>query len=403
MERTRAHPRRLGPLATAVAMASLLWPATSVAATTLNARGLLDLAISNRGPALESNWFNRGDSPFDAYRLRLFIEGSAGEHFDVFTQFMFNDPSSVRADGAYLSWTPNPDRDLHAIAGKIPWLIGTYAPRTYSNKNPLIGSPLMYQYHTTLRPDQIVPNVDSLLRKAGRGQYGVSYGSGNTFRGMPIVYDACWNFGGMLSGSARPLEYAAGFVSGAPSVMVAGQDVNDGKCVLGRLGLAPHPALRLGVSGAYGPYMYDRLNPQMPPGARATDFNQILGMADLELLVGQAELRAEGYMNVWETPTVGDLEVTGGYVEGRYGLPAGFYLAGRWEAMLFGEVQASSGLERPWNDDVWRYEVGGGYRVNRQVIAKAIFQRTTYEQYYGTEPEREHLDLYAAQLSVSFF
>ena len=50
----------------------------------------------------------------------------------------------TRADGAYALWTPWKSRDLHLQAGNIPWPVGTWAPRKYSDKNPLIGEPLIY-------------------------------------------------------------------------------------------------------------------------------------------------------------------------------------------------------------------------------------------------------------------
>ena len=92
------------------------------------------------------------------------------------------------------------------LIGKIPWLLGTYAPRTYSDKKPLIGTPLMWYYHTTLRYDALPPTTDALLAAAGTGQYGTSYAPGQPPRkGIPVLYDACWDVGVALNGSAQAL------------------------------------------------------------------------------------------------------------------------------------------------------------------------------------------------------
>ena len=67
--------------------------------------------------------------------------------------------------------------------------------------------------------------------------------------------------------------------------------------------------------------------------------------------------------------------------------------------MKFGKIKDSSGANRPWDDDVTRYETGLGYRFDRDILAKVIFQRTLSEG--ANETYRRH-SLVAAQLSVGF-
>ncbi len=101
--------------------------------------------------------------------MRLFANSDLGNGFQVYTQALLSDAAMVRVYGAYVTYTPYPGLDLHVMAGKIPWRIGTYGPRTYSDKKPLIGTPLTYQYHTSLRGDRLVPGADALLSAAGTG------------------------------------------------------------------------------------------------------------------------------------------------------------------------------------------------------------------------------------------
>ena len=409
LPRRRARPwlrLRLRRVAASIFVATSLLPFLASPATgaDVRIRGLLDLVGSNRGVALESNWFNYGDSDLDAYRLRLFAEGAANDRLEVFTQFLYTDAAPARALGAYVSYSPVPDRDLHLWAGKVPWIIGTFPPRAYSNKNPLVSTPLLYQYHTTLRADQIAPTVDDLLSKAGRGQYGITYVSGaGSQRGLSVVYELCWDFGVAALGSLRPLEFAVGATNGTPGRMNSAQDENDGKNFLGRVGLAPIPALRFGVSGSIGPYIPSRLAPQLPPGKSAEDYDQRLVMADAELLFGHAELRGEAYRNFWDTPNAGTLLVEGYYGEAKYGLPWGLYAAGRWEEMNFGEVTSGTGERRPWDFPRTRLEAGLGARLSRGVLLKAIYQRYSYDEFESAgESETYSYDLYAAQLGVAF-
>jgi len=396
---TNARGARAAVLAVALLLALAPARARALEGPEIQWRGLLDVVLAERGKAYQLNLLTRGDANFDAYGMRLFADGKAGERLQISGQIVLRDRSGIYVEGAYATFTPDPDRDLHLLAGKLPWPIGTYAPRSYSNRNPLIGTPLMYQYHTTLSWYAIPNDADALLAAAGTGQHGVGYAFGGF--GMPVVDDSYWDVGFHLSGSARPLEYAVGMGMGTPGWGITSQDDNSGKTFLGRIGLAPTPGLRAGISAAYGPYLQDALNPQLPAGKQATDYHQRLGMADLEVLTGHLEGRAEAAFNVWETPTVGDLKVTTGYAEAKYTLPLGTYVAGRIDAERFGKITDSSGARRSWDADVTRFEGGVGYRFDRGTVAKLVYQ---HNDMAPVTPGGEHdtSSLVAAQLSISF-
>ena len=219
---------------------------------------------------------------------------------------------------------------------------------------------------------------------------------------MPIVYDACWDFGTVATASVRPFEYSFGFVNGSPGLQNPTLDANSGKSLLGRIGAWPLPGLRLGVSGSYGPYLPNRLDPQLPAGRSAEDYAQRLLMADAELDFGHVELRGEGFTNTWETPTVGNLDTYGYYLEGKYALPVGAWMAGRWEVMRFGDLADSTGWSRPWDDDMTRIETGLGYRVRRDVVAKAVYQLNLEQEFEAGKKEDDSYELWAVQLSLSF-
>lgn len=379
-------------------VAALLAPCAAPAATEFHFGGLLDVVAAQRGAAFESNQLMRGDSPFDAYGLRVFADATLDPRLQVFTQLVLRDATGPYVDGAYLSFTPQPARDLHLTAGKLPWAVGTWAPRSYSNKNPLIGEPLMYQYHSSLLWYEVPPGADALLANAGVGQAGVDY-YGGAGRGMAIVDDSYWDVGATLSGSARPLEYALGAVSGAPGWGSTAEDDNSGKSVLGRIGVAPLPGLRLGVSGSWGPYLVQGIGDDLPAGKHVNDYAQELGMADAEVLTGHIELRAEGARNLWQTPTLGALGVTSGYVEMKLAFTFGGFLAGRWDGLRFADITDSTGARRAWDTNVRRIETGVGYRLQRGVTAKAVWQQTRYEQ---PVLGRRRAELFGAQLSVAF-
>src|SRR5258705_4463131 len=126
-------------------------PAVAQAAADVKIRGLLDLGLVSTNESQLLNRLTFGDSNFDPYRLRLFLDAQLSPALEVHVQSLFTEGlGQMRTDGAYALWTPWSTLDLSLEAGKIPWPIGTYAPRTYSDKNWLIGTPLMYQYRTAL-------------------------------------------------------------------------------------------------------------------------------------------------------------------------------------------------------------------------------------------------------------
>ena len=356
---------------------------------------------AERTQAFAMNRLERGDNPFDPYRVRLFAESQPNDRLQVLGQFVLDDATGLYVDGAYAIFTPSLERDIHLMAGKLPWAIGTWAPRTYSNRNPLIASPLMYQLHTTLLWYDVVPTADKLLATAGNGATGVNYFGYPEGTGMPIVDDSYWDTGVTLAGSLRPVEFAIGGVSGAPSWGSTQRDDNSGKSILGRLGISPVPALRVGVSGSFGPYMLQSLKAKLPAGRSVDEYAQKLLMADLEVLVGHAELRSEAAANSWETPYLGELSVRSAYAELKYLLDSGVYLAGRWDVERFGKIQSSSGAMLPWDWNTTRGEGGVGYRISRDATAKVAWQYTTFDNGVAgwTKPHRSIL---AAQLSLGF-
>ena len=174
------------------------------------------------------------------------------------------------------------------------------------------------------------------------------------------------------------------------------KDENSGKTILGRIGLAPAPGVRFGVSGALGPYLIEGLNEELAPGQDVNEFYQTLGMVDFEFATGHMELRAEGAWNTWQTPTVGDLDVTTGYVEMKYSLPFGAFAAGRLDGMRFSEIEDSSGVRHTWDSNITRWEVGAGYRIDRNILTKLVYQHTNLEG-HDVKPS-----LFAAQASLTF-
>jgi hypothetical protein len=356
------------------------------------------MTLSSGYDARELNGLTQGDSNFDPYRVQLFVDAAVTPTLSVYLMTVLHEGAmGLRADGAYAQWTPWADRDLHLQAGKIPWPIGTWEARGYSDHNPLVGTPLMYQYHTSLAWNVPTTSIDQLVQSAGTGQYGVVYGGKDGF-GMPVVDVRWWDVGVAAVGAMRPFEFSVGTEQGSPGWPVTNSDDTPGQTFLGRVGLMPRPGLRAGVSGAWGTWMpYDEFVGELPAGGSLRDYHEWLAMSDVELDRGRWELRGEGFLKGWQTIHTGDLRLGGGYGELRLGLSDGFWLAGRAEAMRFANVRTSAGVTRPWDDGIDRYEAGVGYRVSRDVRLKAAMQRNV-EHPFGVRAETS--DLFALSASI---
>lgn len=364
--------------------------AASDLVSTLTVRGTLDVTGHGRSEALDLDGTAIGDSPYDPYRLRLFTEAQVAPGIQVYAQSLLDESHYELAEGAYVMFTPWEGRDAHLLAGKIPFAIGTWEPRSYSNKNPLIGAPLLYSYYTSLVPWAPAFTADAQRAKAGGGWMLSSIG-------MTTAWDGWWDAGVMAQGSAHPIEYALAATQGTPSAPAPGRDPSPGNGWSGRLGVAPTAGLRLGVSGATGPYLPDGAAYAVPAGHEVKDYRQDLLMSDFEWQGGRIELRGEGALNAWGTPSLGTLRVRSGYAELRAGLGAAAWFAARVEGMRFSHFATSTG-DAPWDDDVDRVEAGLGYRLDRNALVKLVYQR--YRVYEPAEPRV--YDLAAVQLALSF-
>lgn len=370
---TKRATRTVGALLAAALLALAAGRARAEGEGAVRVHGELALTAASRGQAQVWNWDDTGTSAFDPYVAHVQAEDRLSPHWEVDGHAWYREAFGLRLLGAYVQYTPAPARDFHVLAGKIPWLIGSEADRAYPDKNPLVGVPLMYQFHSGLTWYSLPTGAASVVSTStyGDGFSGSPYYAG----GMPVVWESWWDVGLMAVGSARPFEAALGVTQGTPGWGEPAEDENSGKTLLGRIGVTPIPAVRVGVSAALGPYLVDALADSLPPGKNVSDYDQQLVMTDAEFALGHVELRGEAYRNVWQTPRTGDLRVSGYYVEGKYTLPVGLYAAARWEIQRFSKLDAGVGTGEPWHADQDRFEGGLGYRVARGVIAKAVYQR----------------------------
>lgn len=158
-----------------------------------------------------------------------------------------------------------------------------------------------------------------------------------------------------------------------------------------------------------GPYLDGSLADTLRSfGADVEAFRQQAVGFDTEVGYRHLKVVAEAVLNRWQVPGIRggkaeawNLDATGWYVEGKYTVSPGLYVAIRYGRMDFSEVDDGNGNQLSWDDPIQRWEYGFGYSFRDGVIGKVIRQDVRVRQDYpqaGTASEHFH----AVQLSISF-
>lgn len=369
----------------------------------LLASGDASIAVSQSDPG----WFN--DTDYGENVLRLATGGIAlsarlARQLEVLSEIRVENsvrPRVLSLFGRVRPWT---DRPIDVQVGIIPPVFGTFARRRYGADNPLIGSPLAYQYLTTLRDDATPLTPDALLAVRGEGWY-LAYPSGIGDRaprqGLPLVSALEWDAGVQARVGSRPLEVAVSLTTGSLS-HGAIRDGNGGRQLAARLAVTPTPLVTLGASVSTGAYLSNAVVAGTP--ADGQHFAQQAVGLDAELSRSHWLVRAEFIASRWELPRQaapalpGRLGARALSTEGRYRLRPDAYLAARAEHLSFSTIRPAAGPGLPWDAPVTRVEAGGGFYLLRNAVLKLAYQHN----WRARVPVRQAQGQLAAQLAYWF-
>lgn len=319
-----------------------------------------------------------GNNVLRRFRLGLNAELRLGSHVALLGEVRSDNLRAPVVYALFLRVRPWADKSFDVQAGVIPPVFGAFPRRRYAWDNPLPGLPLAYQYLTTLRADAVPGSAEELLSNRGRG-WNVSYSVGSIYPGpgVPQVQSEVWDTGVQVRIGRRPVSFAVALTQGTLS-HPRFRDDNDGKQLSARLAWSPAPQLTLGFSGARGEFLARSVTDGLPSTA-GSDFDQTAAGVDLELATGHWILRAEAVWSRWELPALDETRIEtpqdsfGGFVEGRYKVRPGLYVAGRVGHLSFRRLSSSEGTNT-WDANVSRVEVGGGYALHPQMLLKATWQ-----------------------------
>jgi hypothetical protein len=249
--------------------------------------------------------------------------------------------------------------------------------RAYSHDNPLIGYPLAYQYLTSLRADVAPATADELLRMRGRGWLSnFSVGNLEPHTGVPLVSAFSWDTGVQVSSSWDAVTIAAAVTSGTTSNPRVSDD-NAGKQLAMRVAVTPATGLVVGGSFARGEFLSRRVRALLPENRDESYAQQTYGL-DAEYSRDHWIVRAESVLSEWQMPLPANmtriaLRALAGSIEGRYTFVPGFYGAARLEHLGFSRITSATRTDE-WDAPVTRVEIGAGYYLQRNLVARASVQ-----------------------------
>ncbi len=352
--------------------------------------GLADFVVRNSQEEDITNYTFRGYSNFHTMRTRLFFDGIVDENTAFFAQVLIN-LNSFQLYGAYARFSNLSGNYLNLNVGIIPIPIGSFGPRTYSDKNPLIGTPVLYNFHTALQPSALGQNGTIAELRASK--------TNRSYYGVPVIYDACWSTGAEFYGTTGKLDYSAGFMFGSVSKPSLDQ-TRELPQFTTHLTYNFQPGFKLGLSAFMGPYMsqddIEEYGVPTPVPDPNDYFNSGIGY-ELYYSTRFLEFYSEGYTTSWEYPGLPDLRALAGYLEAKYKFQTRWYAAGRYDLFEPGKIEVSPGVEEKWDNPLKRYEFGIGYKPTRTTTVKAVTQinRFDIDDSYDSE-------LFALQLSALF-
>jgi hypothetical protein len=330
----------------------------------------------------DPGFFNFTDYEYSTLRnvrLGMSAEVRATARLQFLGEVRLDHGNSFQPYGLYARIRPWPHRRFDIQVGRVPPTFGAVTRRTYATDNLLIGTPLGYQYLTSLRTDAVPADADELLRMRGRGWL-TAFSIGNTTAeaGLPVINGFRWDTGVQVHAVAGVLEWTASVTTGTLSNPRVDDD-NGGRQIAGRVVWRPLPAVVAGFSAGRGAFLSQSLASALPD-ARVEDLTQRAFGGDVEYSAGRALIRGELIWSRWSLPIVrapmieDPLDALVTLVEGRYGLWPGLYVAARAERLGFSEIMSSAG-RLPWDAPVRRMEAGLGWSIIRNVMIKASVQR----------------------------
>lgn len=342
-------------------------------------------------------------------RLSLFFDAQLGPAIYVFAESRADrgfDPSAgapqLRLDEYAVRLTPWTDGRINLQLGKFATVIGNWAPRHDSWDDPFVTAPLPYDNLTGVW-DVAVPRSAGILMLWGNA--GAKPAPNNAFpnkdRSVPIIWGPSYASGAAISGQAGDFDYAAEVknrsLSSRPDTWDIGAAGWAYPTISGRVGYRPNESWNLGFSASTGSYLQAIAAPTLAPGTGLGDYREVLFGQDVSYGWHHLQLWGELYEASFKMPRLGNFDTEAYYLEAKLKFTPQFFGAVRWNQQLFTTVATGPASSARWGNDLWRVDLGPGYRFTAHMQLKVQY---SVQDQDGPGPGRT--GLLSAQYTLRF-
>jgi len=307
-------------------------------------------------------------------RLSLFLDAQIGPRVYVFVVARADhgfDPSDdgtqVRLDEYALRLALGRAGRAGLQIGKFATVVGNWMPRHNAWDNPFVTAPLPYENLTGIWDTTAVRSGRILLLWAGVSSRPTQGGELlDKYKSIPIIWGPSYASGAALFGGIGKFDYAVEMknaaLSSRPETWDAAQTQWQHPTFSGRLGYRPDVSWNLGLSASTGSYLQPLAAPTLAAGDNLDDYRETVLGQDLGFAWHYFQFWSEVYRARFQIPRVGFADTTAYYLEAKLKFTPQFFGALRWNQQLFATVRDNNGSSVPWGRDVWRSDLGFGYR-----------------------------------------
>ena len=309
---------------------------------------------------------------FFAPRFTLGMDAAAGEHWFLLATARYDrgfdageqPDGEVRLDEIMLRWRVWDDQRLNLQIGKFPTVFGAWPAGQDFFDDPFLLAPLPYSQIIGINTRNPAANTPTAIAARANGS-APAFSTLSKNQWTSIIWGPAEATGASVFGATEHLDYALEIKNTALSAHPGSWseiDFND-PTVSARFGYRPDAAWALGVSASRGPWAEEN---------GSDDFMQNTLGLDVRWAHHALIVSGEVVLSEFETPAAGDLRCASWFLQTRWKVSPGFWLAGR-----FGQIVADDAIgDVPWQPDVWRAELGSGWRLTPNLLLKAGYSYT---------------------------
>lgn len=279
----------------------------------------------------------------------------------------------LRIDNLIFRYRPFGDNSLNFQAGKFATVIGNWIPNHGYYDDPFLLAPLPYSAIVGISnnsPNGHSPQAIENRANASSPTLHLSKTSWSS-----LIWGPSYTNGFSLFGNKDKFNYAFEIKNAAlgstPSEWDIGFNNLSEPTISGRIGFQPNAALTIGISASQGPY----LNADAPSIFDRNDFKQTLIGADLRWSHRNWIISGEAFFSTYDSLDE-DLQTFSYYLQARYKVAPGIWVAGRFGQTLSNEVSIPSGGTAPWSPDLLRAEISLGWRITPELLLKTQYTYT---------------------------